>query len=138
MKVRELMTDQPVTLDPDDRLVDAEEQMGLRGFRHVPVITGDGAIVGMLSDQDIVRATLAEAGTDHRAQMFAKAKICVRDVMATKLDTIGPDADIADAAAQLRQKRRSCFPVVEQGKLVGILTEADFVRLIADRGPTQG
>lgn len=134
MKVRELMTDQPVTLDPDDRLVDAEEQMGLRGFRHVPVVDSAGALVGMLSNLDVIRATLAEAGTDPRAQLMAKAKICVRDVMSTKLDTIDPDQQIAEAARRLRATRRSCFPVVQGTTLVGILTEADFVRFVANSG----
>ena len=138
MKVRELMTDQPVTVDPDDRLVDADEQMGLRGFRHVPVVAKDGSLVGMLSNLDVLRATLTEAGNDPRAQLMAKAKICVRDVMATKLDTIGPGEDISAAASRLRSTHRSCFPVVEGGKLIGILTEADFVRLVAMQGQNPG
>lgn len=135
MNVRELMTDHPVTLDPEDRLIDAEEQMGLRGFRHVPVVErGTGRLLGILSNLDVIRAALGEAGADRKAQLMAKAKIRVADVMAKKVDVIGPDVSIVEAAAKMRSLRRSCLPVCDGGVLIGILTEADFVEMVAKRG----
>ncbi len=136
MKVRDLMTADPVTLHPTDRLVDAEELMGLRGFRHMPVVDG-GALVGILSNLDVIRATLEAAGAgDHRARLLAKASIQVREVMSTRCDTVGPEQSAREAARMLRERHRSCLPVVEGDRLVGILTEADFVRWFAEAGPS--
>ncbi len=131
MRVRELMTPGPVTLAPDDRLTDAEELMGLRGFRHIPVIDESGLLVGIISHIDLVRAALEGDDGDHRAQLLRKARIRVVDLMATPVDTVGPDDEVGVIAKRLRARRRACFPVVEDGKLVGILTEADFVRLVS-------
>ena len=130
MKVRELMTADPVTLRPTDRIVDAEEQMGLRGFRHVPVVDDARRLVGMLSQVDVIRASLAD-GSDRIAVLRNKAAIKVEDVMSTRLDTVGPDADLADVARELRRKHRACLPVVDGDLLLGVVTEADFVRIAA-------
>ena len=130
MRVREIMTPSPVTLSPKDRLVDADEQMGLRRFRHVPVIDPDGMLMGMLSQVDVIRASLVD-GTDRKAVLQRQASILVSDVMSTRLDTVGPEDDLGDVARIMCNKHRSCLPVVDDGKLVGVLTEADCVRLAA-------
>ena len=130
MRVDELMTRNPVTQGPEDRLVDAEEQMGLRGFRLIPVVDGDRTLVGIISQVDLVRASLKGDDGDRTAQLVRKARIRVSDLMVKRVDTVAPGDEVGEIARRLRAKRRACFPVVEDGKLVGILTEADFVRMV--------
>jgi len=124
------MTRNPVTLGPDDRLVDAEEQMGLRGFRHIPVVDADRNLVGIVSQVDLVRASQRGDDGDRHAQLVRKAKIRVSDLMIKRVDTVSPGDEVGEIARRLRAKRRACFPVVDGSKLVGILTEADFVRMV--------
>ncbi len=133
MKVRDLMTTNVVTVGADDRLIAAEELMGLRGFRHMPVVEAGDRLVGILSQVDIVRATLQGDEGDRRQQLVKKAQIVVRDIMASRIDSIGPDANLREAAQRMRKTRHSALPVIDdQGVLLGIVTEADFVMMVRD------
>ena len=131
MHVRDLMTAEPVTVSPADRIVEAQELMGICGFRHIPVIDPQGALVGMLSRVDITRVAYEGGGSDPRARAMQLAKLTVAEVMVKRVDTVSPDEVLGEVARTMRGTRRACLPVVENGKLVGILTEADFVRMVS-------
>ncbi|MBN2801113.1 MAG: CBS domain-containing protein [Deltaproteobacteria bacterium] len=130
MKVRDLMTPDVITLDAASPLVAAEELMGLRRFRHLPVTEG-GRLIGLVTHRDLLRAYVSSVqGADWRENERLKATVNVAKIMHTKVRTIGPDDPLTEAARLLRHGPWGCLPVVdEEGHLVGILTEADFVRL---------
>lgn len=130
MKVRDLMSPDVVTLHADSPMVDAEEVMGLRRMRHLPVVEGK-KVVGLISHRDLLRHFASPAGqSSWIEQQVTKGRIKVREVMTGRVKTIRPDAMLVDAAAMLDDDQVGCLLVVDDaGDLVGILTEADFVKL---------
>jgi len=133
LKVRDAMTADPTTLKRNDKLTLADDIMRLGRVRHLPVLDDDGQVlVGIVTQRDLFRDALAQAlGYGKHAQRKILDTLAVKEVMATEVVTISPDASLVDAAKLLTQRKIGCLPVVENGRLVGILTEGDFVALIA-------
>jgi len=131
MKVRDLMSREVATVRRNDKLVIADDLMNLGRIRHTPVLDDDSdEVVGILSQRDLFRGALARAiGYGSHAQQKLLNQLAVKDVMTTDPVTTGPDAPLADAARLMLERKIGCLPVVERGRLIGILTESDFVRL---------
>ena len=133
LKVRDVMTADPTTLKRNDKLALADDIMRLGRVRHLLVLDDDGQkLVGIVTQRDLFRDALAQAlGYGKPAQRKILDSLAVKDVMATEVVTIRPDASLVYAARVLTERKIGCLPVVENGRLVGILTEGDFVALIA-------
>jgi CBS domain-containing membrane protein len=133
LKVRDLMTSDPTTLKRNDKLTLADDIMRLGRVRHLPVVDDDDqALVGIVTQRDLFRDALAQAiGYGKHAQRKILDTLSVKDVMATDVVTTGPDTSLVDAARLLTERKIGCLPVVKNGRLVGILTEGDFVALVA-------
>jgi len=133
VKVREIMSTPVTTLEPDDNLAFAEELMTVERVRHLPVLDGE-LLVGLLSHRDILLASeslLKKSAVDQ--DLERKRKTAVREVMRGSVDTISPNDDAADAADFMLTEKIGCLPVVdEQHRLLGIVTDADFVTLARD------
>jgi CBS domain-containing protein len=131
LRVRDLMTPEVATLGRNDRLSLADDVMRLGRIRHMPVLDDDGeTLCGIVSQRDLFRGGLASAlGYGERAKTTVLDALLVKEVMATDLVTIGPEAPIRDAAQLMMTRKIGCLPVVDAGKLVGILTESDFLKL---------
>lgn len=130
MKVRDLMSTDVVTLHADSQMVDAEELMGFRRLRHLPVVDGK-KLVGLVTHRDLFRHYLStlqgKSWMDHQIE---KGRVMVRAIMRDKVRTIGPDEDLKEAARIMHETKHGCLPVIDDaGELVGIITEADFVHL---------
>jgi CBS domain-containing protein len=136
LKVRDVMSVDPTTLKRNDKLTLADDIMRLGRIRHLPVLDDDGQIlVGIVSQRDLFRDALAQAlGYGKHAQRKILSTLSVKEVMASDVVTTGPDTALVEAARLLAERKIGCLPVVENGRLVGILTEGDFVALIARRG----
>lgn len=133
LRVADLMTREVRTLGPNDQLALAEELMKQGRFRHV-VVVDDGRVVGVLSQRDIFYGALAwSLGQGRRAHEQLLATTVVKDVMTSHVVSVDPNAPLAEAATLLREKKIGCLPVVAGDELVGILTEGDFLALIARR-----
>jgi CBS domain-containing membrane protein len=133
LRVRDVMTREVRTLGPNDRLALAEELMKQGRFRHVVVVDGD-RVAGVLSQRDIFHGALAwSLGQGRKAHEQLLAATPVKDVMATRVVAVDPDATLAEAAALLREHKIGCLPVVAGDALVGVLTEGDFLALLARR-----
>ena len=133
LKVSDVMTADPTTLKSNDKLTLADDIMRLGRVRHLPVLDDDGQkLVGIVTQRDLFRDALAQAlGYGKHAQRQLLDSLVVKDVMATEVVTIRPDASLAYAARVLTERKIGCLPVVENGRLVCILTEGDFVALVA-------
>jgi CBS domain-containing protein len=135
------MTPDPLTVSPSDDLADALEAMRDRGFRHLPVVE-DGEILGILSERDIVRLPLFVEDDDdlgeaeERADWLRTTKVEAGYVRSP--ETIDEDAPLAEAARILLDNKIGCVLVTRSAELVGILTEADFVRHVMDRLESDG
>ena len=135
MRVRDLMSAEVATVLRNDQLLIADDLMRLGRIRHTPVLDeSSGEVVGVLSQRDLFRGALARSlGYGEHAQQKVLGMLRVKDVMTTDPVTIGPDAPLEQAARLMLERKIGCLPVVEDGKLVGILTESDFVRLGLER-----
>jgi len=131
--VKELMTTRVSTLGSGDTLDIADGIMCLGRIRHLPVVEGT-AVVGVVSQRDLFRSALgaALAFGDRDPQRLMRS-LDVRDVMSAPAVTIDPGAAVPEAARTMLEKKIGCLPVVEAGKLVGILTETDVLRYAMTR-----
>lgn len=131
-QVRDYMTADPQTLGAEHSLLDAVLIMRRAGFRHIPVME-DGRLIGVLSERDVTRAApslLLPLLPDDYNRVFEDTQ--VGKVMTKNPVSTTPDAPLAEAVDLLRSNRLGCLPVVEQGKLVGIITKADMLRALFD------
>lgn len=136
MQVRELMTTDVATLKRNDELSLADDVMRLGRIRHLPVIDEEtGEVAGVLSQRDLFRGALVRAfGYGEVAQRRIMKSIPVKEVMTTEVASVAGDTELKEAAELMLERKIGCLPVVEDGKLVGILTESDFVKLAAQGG----
>jgi len=133
--VRDLMTERVFTLKPRDDLAALYDLMDFRHVRHVPIVDSEGELVGLVTDRDLSRTALGaveELPLSVERDILRRRRI--RDIMATEPDVIEPDARLQEAAAILLENKVGCLPLVEGLRLVGIITEADFVRDYLERG----
>jgi CBS domain-containing protein len=119
MKVRELMTTEPTTVEPKATLGEAATLMKQEDCGSIPVVEG-GRLVGIVTDRDIVVRGVA-AGKDPKTQR-------VSEVMSANPVTIGPDNDVSDAETKMADRQIRRLPVVDGGKLVGIIVTAQIAR----------
>ena len=130
MKVRELMTTEVATLGRNDELTIADDIMKMKRIRHLPVVE-EGRLVGMLTQRDLYHAALSTAmNFGEKAQKEFLKAVVVKEVMTEEVLTIDPGADVKEAARLLIEHKIGCLPVVENGKLVGIVSETDLLRVI--------
>lgn len=139
--VRDAMTGCPTTIEPDASLQHAVDVMRDREIRHLPVVDDAGHLLGVISDRDLRNAAFAPAMAEYlppeqQAQLAdvtkAFAELRVRDAMTWRAITIEPSAPLAQAAAVMFVARVGCLPVVANGRLLGIVTERDVLRALAD------
>ena len=133
MRVDDLMTRDVVTVRPDDSLAQLRDLMVEHDIRHMPVIEGDAELVGLVSQRDLLRHQLIEqANVPDFIEDALLERLRVREVMTTGVITVDPEGDIREAAQTMFENKYGCLPVVEGPRLAGILTESDFVRLMAE------
>jgi CBS domain-containing protein len=130
--VKELMMKSPATLDQNETLDLAEDIMHLGRIRHMPVVD-EGRLVGIVSQRDLFRSALVTAlGFGRKTSRTLIKSIRVKEIMTKKLITIAPDVNIKEAARQMVEKQIGCLPVVEDDRLIGIITETDILRYVAE------
>jgi CBS domain-containing protein len=136
LRVRDIMSSEVTTLRQNDQLTIADDVMRLGRIRHLPVLSDDDEeIVGILSQRDLFRSALARAiGYGEVAQSRVMGILKVKEVMTTDVATIGPDASLAEAADIMLRRKLGCLVVAAEDRLIGILTEGDFVKLVATSG----
>ena len=123
MLVRDLMTTDPVTVTPQTSLADGLQRMANRRVRHLLVLDGDGNVVGIVSDRDLALFYDPDGIAPDSWQQVEISRL-----MTSKPVTIGSAAPLAEAARTLIESGFSALPVVDNGQLVGVLTERDFVK----------
>jgi CBS domain-containing membrane protein len=132
LKVRDVMSREVVTLEQNDKLAIGDDVMKQKRIRHMPVLNADGEVCGIITQRDLFRGALIWAlGFGTRAEEMMLNRVVVKEVMSKEVQTISPDTPLPDAAKLMIERKIGCLPVVEGDKLIGILTEGDFVKLAA-------
>jgi CBS domain-containing protein len=124
------MTKSVMTMGRNESLRTVDDVMRLGRIRHMPIIDEDGTLAGVVSQRDLFHSGLLRAlGFGSHARDQALETLFVKEAMRTEVVTTTPDAPLAEAAKLMLQRKIGCLVVLEAGKIAGILTEADFVRL---------
>ena len=130
--VRDLMTKDVLTLERNEKLAVADDVMRLGRIRHLPIVDSDGALAGIVSQRDLFHSGLVKAlGYGTHAQKQSLDLLVVKEAMRTEVVTTTPETKLSEAAKLMLDKKIGCLVVVEAGKIAGILTESDFVKLYA-------
>jgi CBS domain-containing membrane protein len=133
MKVREIMTVEAATIERCDSVELAEKRMEEHRIRHLPVVDGD-VLVGIVSQRDVLAASLPRiTHPDPEDDRDLKRRTRVEKIMRGLVETVTSETDVIEAARALLTYRIGCLPVVDERlHIMGIVTEADFVRLVHD------
>jgi acetoin utilization protein AcuB len=128
MNVRDLMTTNPITVGPETPVLDARQLMIDKHFRHV-LITEGPKLLGIVTDRDI-RLNLPSPATSLSVWEinYLLARLTVASVMTKCLVTVSPRQDTRAAALLMLDHKIGALPVVDEGRLVGIITETDLLR----------
>jgi len=128
--VRDVMTKDVATLGRNEKLAVADDVMRLGRIRHLPIVDEDGALAGIVSQRDLFHSGLLRAlGFGSHAKDRAMDLLVLKEAMKTEVVTVTPSAPLTEAANTMLEKKIGCLVVVEGKKIVGILTESDFVKL---------
>jgi acetoin utilization protein AcuB len=126
MKIRDIMTWDVVTVSSDTPIMEARKIMNAHNIQRLPVVD-KGKLVGMISRDGITRASPSPASSLSVWEInYLLAKMTVKDIMSKNLVTVSPDMTVESAVALAQSKGVGALPVVEDGKLVGIVTTDDF------------
>lgn len=132
-KVRDFMSTTVVSLGRNDKLSIADDLMQQKRIRHLPVLDDDANVCGIVSQRDLFRGALLRAlGYGSRAEDLLLDSLLVKEAMTEQVYTTSAETPIVEAARQMLEHKVGCLPVTEQGKLVGLLSESDILRLFAD------
>lgn len=130
-QVSDYMTPDPMTLSPEDSLQQALETMRLRGVRRLPVTVGD-MLVGIVTEGDLKRAqpsmlTESQEGFDRVMEGTQVSRIMIQSPV-----TVTAETPLVEAAETLYNTKYGALPVVDGGRVVGILTDNDLVHALVD------
>jgi acetoin utilization protein AcuB len=134
MRVSELMSQDVVTIDDSATCLEAVNRMCHRKVRHLPVLSPDGALVGLVTDRDL-RHHLFGADVYKQIGLVPVTVLLreapIRGVMSAPVHCVTASAEVAAAAETMRREQVGCLPVVHGGRVIGMLTEIDILRHIA-------
>jgi CBS domain-containing membrane protein len=116
LEVSDIMTPRRslVIIGPDATISEARRAMAAHAIRHLPVLDGDGKLVGLVSQTDVLVAGDSGEGL-------------VREIMVQSVDTVDERSNVRHAALLMFRRKRSCLPVMRDGELRGIVTDSDYL-----------
>lgn len=145
MQARDIMTRDVVTFAPATTVAEAATTLATQHISGAPVVAADGSVVGMVTEGDLWRRP--EIGTERRHSwwepLFADSRSLaqeyikshghkVEDVMTHEVIAVGEETPLGEVVALLERKRIKRVPVVRAGKLMGLISRGDIVRLVAE------
>jgi len=121
--VKDVMHSNPLSVHTGESLVDVVEKMANSNVMGMPVVDEQGEVVGFISEQDCIQSILATS-------YFCEGNPVVADVMSRALLTVRPGDSVVDLARRMGRDKPKVYPVVEAGKLVGLITRADVLKAL--------
>lgn len=133
MKVRDTMSGSVVTIEDSGNCHEAVEKMVRYRVRHLPVVTRQGQLCGIVTDRDL-RHYLFEPETFRQVGTVSLDKLMksmpVSRVMSAPVTTVDADVPLEQAARVMLERKLGSLPVMDNGRLVGIVTETDLLRRV--------
>jgi CBS domain-containing protein len=135
VQVRDVMTREVFTVGPDTSAKYAAEIMAGRGFAALPVVDDEGLLVGIVAEADVLQDRLPRDPRLHlrrdEEERDAPPPLLVRGVMTARVHTVDAGADVADVARLFVDERLRSVPVLEHGRLAGIVSRRDLLTALA-------
>ncbi|MEW5723517.1 MAG: CBS and ACT domain-containing protein [Thermodesulfobacteriota bacterium] len=126
MKIKNWMTADPITVTPETLIIDAKAIMKEHNIRRLPVVDKKGKLVGIVTYRNIIEASPSAATSLSIHELnYLILKLQVKDVMRKNPITVSPEDSVTDVILEGHKKGIGAFPVVDKGKLVGIVTETE-------------
>ena len=130
MRIRDVMTKNPITVDSETLVLDAQKIMKENNIRRLPVVD-NGNLVGIVTQHDLLQASPSPATSLSIHELnYLLAKMKVKEVMKKNPFTLSPDTPFEEALRIGQDRKIGSFPVMDKGKLIGIITESDTVRFL--------
>ena len=127
--VKEWMTQPVTTIGADEPVREATELMRTRKIRHLPVVEREDRLIGIVTDRDLRQTIFDPVIQDRLGDVVETLEaLTVREVMTWAVITVRPETGIRQAMRLMREQKVGALPVVESGRVVGILTERDLLR----------
>lgn len=146
MQAKDIMTTDVVTVAPEATVEEVAKVITDRGVSGAPVVDSHGKLVGIVTEGDIIArckklhipthfqllggVIYLESTKKLEKDLQKMVAVQVKDLMTTEVFTVGPEASVEDIATIMTEERVNRIPVVEHGKLVGIISRADIVRTL--------
>lgn len=128
MYVEQFMSRPVDTVGPERKLSQVSELMRERGRRFLPVVDGDQRLVGLVSHRELERAEPSAITTLAAGEVnYLLSKVTAERIMRKEVITCTPKTLVEEAGQLMREKRVGCLPVVEEERLVGIITDDDIL-----------
>lgn len=128
MTVSEIMITEVNQLPPDASLEQAQTLMAEKSIRHIPIVDAENCLVGLVTQRDILAATLSIPNASEAANI-SKSPLKTSDIMRTKIFKVEEDADLRSAAMKMQLHKIGSLLIVKDEQLVGIITDSDYVGL---------
>lgn len=132
--VRDWMSQPPICVSDSTTLPEARRLMRMRRVRRLPVLDSDGRLVGIVTEGDINRISDSHIHDMRQYNLYHRvADLPLRDFMTRNVITVGPDEPVIAVAQLLLRHRIGGVPVVEEGRVIGVITESDLFRRMVER-----
>lgn len=125
IRVRDYMARRLITLAPDTEILRAVQTLIRNDIAAAPVVDGNGVLVGILTEKDCMRVVL-------NACYHSEYGGIVTDYMSPEVEAMSPEDSITDAARRFLDKRYHRYPVIEDGRLVGLISRRDLLRALGE------
>jgi CBS domain-containing protein len=142
---RDLMTKEMVMVPADMPVTSLAQLLAEQSISAVPVTDAQGGLLGLVTEADLLRRLAGRedptvgflaglfSNTDARAARYARTHGCeARDIMTTELVTVGPDTTAAHCASLMEKHRIKRLPVLQDGKLAGIVSRSDLLKAVLE------
>jgi acetoin utilization protein AcuB len=128
MFVRHRMTSPAITTGPDMPVMDALQFMRDKGVRRLPVVDGEGRLLGIVSEKDLLHAAPSSATTLSIFEMsYLLHRLTVGRIMTKDVVTVEEDTPLEVAARIMAEKHLGGLPVMRDGRVIGLITETDIL-----------
>jgi len=132
MLVRKKMKKDLITITKEERMTKAKKILQEKNIRHLPVVDGK-KLIGLVTNMDIRKAEASPATSlEIRELHYLLDKLTVDEIMTRNVITISPDISVEEATTLLHDNKIGCLPVIEDGNLVGIITENDVMKILIE------
>lgn len=133
MLIKDVMTKNPITVDPKATILEATDLMKKNNIKKLPVLDKSGALVGIITENDLQKAAPSEATTlDMYELTYLLSKLKVEKTMTKNVKTVSANETVEEAARIMADGDFGCLPVMKDNLLVGIITDSDLFRMFIE------